>query len=321
MPLAAVAAVALAVALVATPLAMALARRTGLVDRPGALKVQRAPVPYLGGLAVAAALVAGFGRHWWPALPLGGALALGVADDALDLSPWLRLAGEVAVGAGVAAAVPTRLPAGLGPVLVAAATVALMNAVNLLDGLDALAGSVAALAALGAAVVLGGDGRRLAVTLGFGLVGFLAFNRPPARVYLGDGGAYLLGAALAVCVARGFGPGAPWARGLGLLVLVAVPGGEVAGAVVRRARARTSLLAGDRGHLYDLLRQRGWPTGAVAAAYAAAEAVAVGLAVAAAHAPPAGAAVVVAAAAAAVLAMAAAGGALRPAGPRPGVPA
>lgn len=313
MPLTAVFAVALAGALVGTPLAMAVARRVGLVDRPGPLKPHAVAVPYLGGLGVAAALVVGVTPSPWLALPLAGALALGVADDAADLSPWLRLAGELAIGAGMAAAVPTGLPAGLGPPAVALATVALMNAVNLLDGLDALAGSVGAVAAAGFALVLGDDGRRLALSLAAGLLGFLVFNRPPARVYLGDGGAYLVGAALAALAARAWADHGGGALGAGSLLLVVVPAAEVAAAVVRRARAGRSLLHGDRRHLYDLLAGRGWPAGAVAAAYAASEAALGGGAVLAVHSHrPALAAGLVALGAGAVLAADGAGGALRP---------
>jgi UDP-GlcNAc:undecaprenyl-phosphate GlcNAc-1-phosphate transferase len=79
---------AFVVALVVTPLAMRLARRTGLLDRPGDLKIQTRPIPYLGGLAVAAGLAVGV----VPArrallLPLAMALALGVTDDARHLDP------------------------------------------------------------------------------------------------------------------------------------------------------------------------------------------------------------------------------------------
>ncbi len=70
---------------------------------------------------------------------------------------------------------------------------------NLIDGLDMLASGVVTAAAVGFAAVLHGPGRQLAVALGASLIGFLTFNRPPARVYLGDGGAYLLGTRWLCC--------------------------------------------------------------------------------------------------------------------------
>ena len=93
------------------------------------------------------------------------------------------------------------------------------------------------------------------------------FNRPPARVYLGDGGAYLIGTAVAALLAEAWGPHRALATGIGALALVVVPAAELALAVLRRARTRTSLLLGDRDHPYDQLVRRGWGATRVAAAY------------------------------------------------------
>ena len=268
-----VAVIALAATLAATPLAIVAARRTGIVDRPGALKPQSAPVPYLGGVGVFAGLTVGavVGR---PAVlvPLALALGLGVADDRFGLPPVLRLFGQLGVGATVAATCPLHLP-GVAAVAVIAVTALLINGVNLVDGLDMLAAGVVAVAAVGFAVALHGPGRPLAVALAASLVGFLVYNRPPARVYLGDGGSYLLGAALAVLLAFAWGPGVPVPVGTAVLALVAVVVAEVAFAVVRRARGRRSLMAGDRGHPYDRLVARGWPGPAASGAYVAIEAI------------------------------------------------
>ena len=97
------------------------------------------------------------------------------------------------------------------------------------------------------------------------------FNRPPARIYLGDGGSYLLGTALAVLVALAWGPLQSTTVGVASFALVALPAAEVAFAVVRRLRGRRSVLAGDRGHPYDRLVARGWPRPSASAAYVAAQ--------------------------------------------------
>ncbi len=263
-----VGAVALVVAALATPVCMRVARRLGIVDRPGPLKPQAAPVPYLGGLAVFAGIVVG-GAAGRPLLlvPPGLAVVLGTLDDRHGLSPRARLAGELVVGAAVAVIVPTHLGNPVGGLLVLAVTVLLVNGVNLLDGLDALAGGVTAVAAGAFAVMLGGDGRDLALAMALALVGFLLYNRPPARIYLGDGGAYLLGAGLAVLLAETWGRGVGAPVGVAGLVVVAIPVAEVAFAIVRRARAGTSVLAGDRGHPYDRLVARGWPRPSVSILY------------------------------------------------------
>ena len=264
---------AFAVTVVATPAVIVLARRTGIVDRPGALKPQAVAVPYLGGLAVWAGTMVGVvaGR---PAvgIPLTGALVLGVADDRLDLAPLVRLVGEAAIGVAVALTVPVHLPTGLAVPLIAAVSVLLINGVNLIDGLDLLAGGVAGVAAVGFAVALHGAGRQVAVALGASSLGFLVFNRPPARVYLGDGGSYLLGTGLAVLLAFSWAPGVPAAVGVATLVLVALPAAELAFAVARRLRGRQAITSGDRGHPYDRLVARGWSRLGASLAYIVMEA-------------------------------------------------
>jgi UDP-GlcNAc:undecaprenyl-phosphate GlcNAc-1-phosphate transferase len=276
--------IALVVTLGATPLVMVAAKRAGIVDRPGVLKPQTDPVPYLGGVAVLAGTAVGVaaGRPT-VMVPLAAALGLGVADDRFDLPAPGRLVGQVAIGVAVVITCPVHLPAVLGALLVPAVAVVVINGVNLIDGLDMLAAGVAAVAAAGFAVILHGSGRQLAIALAASLVGFLAYNRPPARVYLGDGGSYLLGTGLTVLVAESWAPGRGVPVGTAALVLVAVPVGEVAFAVVRRLRAHSSLLAGDRGHPYDRLVDRGWPRPWASAAYIGMEAVLTGAALVAVH--------------------------------------
>jgi UDP-GlcNAc:undecaprenyl-phosphate GlcNAc-1-phosphate transferase len=268
--------VAFAVTAATTPVVIAVARSVGIVDRPGALKPQSRPVPYLGGVAVVAGTLAagGPGRAVVVA-PVVAALALGVADDRFDLPARWRLAGEVAVGAGVAATCPVHLPGVLAAPLVAAVTVVLINGVNLLDGLDLLATGVAAVAAVGLAVEASGGDRVLAAALAAALAGFALYNRPPARVYLGDGGSYALGTLLAVLTASAWAPGRPAGSGVVALAVVVVPAAEIFCAVTRRYRGRQPLLAGDRGHPYDRLVARGWPRLAASGAYVATEVVAV----------------------------------------------
>ncbi len=264
--------VAFVVTLVLTPLAIVVATRTGIMDRPGELKEQHRPVPYLGGVAVlAGVLVAVLSDRPSLAAPLLTATALGVADDRFDLPPAVRVAGELVVGALVVATCPVHLPGTVAAVALVLVTVLLVNGVNLMDGLDMLAGGTVAVAGVGFAVVLAGAGRQVGVALAAALLAFLVFNRPPARIYLGDGGAYLLGTALAVLLAMAWGPFVPTSTGIATFALVALPAAEVAFAVTRRLRGRRSVLAGDRGHPYDRLVARGWARPSASAAYIAAQ--------------------------------------------------
>jgi UDP-N-acetylmuramyl pentapeptide phosphotransferase/UDP-N-acetylglucosamine-1-phosphate transferase len=271
-----VALAAFAVTLVLTPVAILVARRTGIMDRPGELKEQTRAVPYLGGVAVFAGMAVGVtGTRPSVLLPLVVALVLGVADDRLSLPASVRLVGELAVGALVVVTCPVHAPGWLSVLALVPLTLLLVNGANLMDGLDMLAGGTVAVAAVGFAVILGSplsdSGRLTAIALAAALVGFLVYNRPPARIYLGDGGSYLLGTALTILVAHSWRPDAATPVGVASLILVAIPAAEVAFAVVRRLRGRRSILTGDRGHPYDRLVARGWPRLSASAAYICAQ--------------------------------------------------
>jgi UDP-GlcNAc:undecaprenyl-phosphate GlcNAc-1-phosphate transferase len=258
--------VAFAAALAAAVVLMPVARRAsfafGVLDQPGPLKVQREPVPYLGGAAVFVALsLALIPTHPAWIIPLGLAVALGVADDVRPISPLLRLFGQASVGCVAGLLEPAPGPVGI--VLTALFVVVFVNAINLIDGMDALAASVVVMSALGFALV-GGAARVPAAAVCGALIGFLFFNRPPARIYLGDGGSYLLGTALALLAASAL-ESQPRAAWIALPFFVGLPLGDTAIAILRRARAGLSVLAGDRSHVYDQLADRGWSVSQVVA--------------------------------------------------------
>ena len=309
--------VAVAVAVAVTPAAAALARRTGLLDHPGPLKVQTRPVPYLGGLAVLVAAAVGLavGRPAWVA-PLALALVLGTLDDARALPPRVRLMGEVVVGIVAGVLVPTGIAQPWAALGTTAAVVVLINAVNLIDGLDALAAGVSLVSAVGFALALDGDDRTVALAFAGALAGFLVYNRPPARIYLGDGGSYLLGTTLAVLLVSAWRPERELALSVGVLLFVAFPVAEVLFAVVRRTRAHAPLFTGDRGHLYDQLAQRGWPATLTSLFCAGLQAVLVALGLLAVHAERFASFVIVITTTLALVGGAAAGGFLSSTSPR-----
>jgi UDP-N-acetylmuramyl pentapeptide phosphotransferase/UDP-N-acetylglucosamine-1-phosphate transferase len=248
--------IACAAAAALTPALAALGVRAGLVDRPGELKIHSRPIPVTGGPAVVAAALlgaalTGHGDPWVAAavcLALGG----GLADDVRPLPPWVRLA--VQSGAGVLLVLGglrlTPLGAAGGLALVFT-TVVCCNAVNMVDGQDGLASGLGALAALGLAGVLAVDGAAAPLPLGIAgaLVGFLAWNRPPARVFLGDAGAYALGVLLAASAAQTATTG--WPALLAAGVCLGVFAYELVSTVVRRLASATPAALGDREHSYD----------------------------------------------------------------------
>jgi len=254
--------IALGIALVMTPVARRAGLAIGVVDRPGGdeLKIHRGAVSALGGAAVVAgALIAAELRAGVPASVLGCvaiAFGTGLADDVRPLSAWSRL--MLLSGAGLVLAAGGARIDGLAALGVGGAGILVVvcaNGVNILDGQDGLAGGLAAIAALGLAGVgarAGGGVDPLALSLAGALAGFLVWNRSPARIFLGNGGAYGVGALLASAFARTAAEGGS-RRLLACVFCLGVIAFELAFTILRRLGSRSSLASGDRLHSYDLL--------------------------------------------------------------------
>jgi UDP-N-acetylmuramyl pentapeptide phosphotransferase/UDP-N-acetylglucosamine-1-phosphate transferase len=194
---------------VGTWLARSYALRHRLIDQPGERRAHTVATPRGGGIAIVAALLVAIAWLSWQGLgtseflgPYAAGLILvagvGWVDDHRPLSPWLRLlvhvvaAGALAWGAHRAGAPPAVVVAGFGLALV------LVNIWNFMDGIDGLAASQALLVALACAAI-GGAGAPvwLGAALAAACAGFLPFNLPKARIFLGDVGSGALGYSLA----------------------------------------------------------------------------------------------------------------------------
>lgn len=247
-----------AASITAVPIAMRVAPRVGLLDRPGPLKTHERPVPYLGGAAVFTGLliVAVIAGHPLLIVPPVLALALGLADDAHPLPVAVRLIASVAVG--VAAALVGGASSAWSVALGILVTVIAVNAVNFVDGIDGLAAGVCAAGAGGLAVALTGDWSAVAAGLAGAAAGFLVFNRPPARIYLGDAGSYLLGASLATFAIHVVTHAHRPVPALAIAAVGAYPLVELVSTVGRRLARGQSPFAGDRDHAYDRLVRAGW---------------------------------------------------------------
>ena len=242
-----------------TPVVRTVALRLDIVDRPGELKPQRVPVAYLGGVAVLIAAMIGpiISQHAWVLLPMTLALGLGLVDDLRPLAVSLRIGMEIGIATVAAVVVPGT---GLTRAATAILVVGLLNAVNLLDGQDGLAAGAGAVIAVGFAF-LGGASTAIGLGLAGALLGFLVLNRPPARIYLGDAGAYLVGTTIALLPALSRHSTMRWSTWWAVPLLVAMPIADTTIAIVRRWRARRPLLSGDRSHVYDQLVDRGMSVG------------------------------------------------------------
>jgi UDP-GlcNAc:undecaprenyl-phosphate GlcNAc-1-phosphate transferase len=199
-----------------TPLLRRLARATGYVDHPAARKAHAQSTPLLGGVAIAAALViapllAGAIGSSTIAAPTMGvvagallALVLGLIDDRRPLGPKAKLLGQLLAGACLVywgGPVPELRQNPILGVLAVVAVGALINAVNFLDNMDGILGALVPITACGFVGLALIHGAPVHLGLAFGLIGacagFLVYNAPPARIFLGDAGSHLLGFALA----------------------------------------------------------------------------------------------------------------------------
>jgi UDP-GlcNAc:undecaprenyl-phosphate GlcNAc-1-phosphate transferase len=267
------AALALLIVVLLTPAVGGMARMLGVVDRPGTRRVNRSPIPRLGGLAlffgifVPALAFLPLG-HETKGLLLGMAVAtmVGAIDDFRGLVWWEKLGGQIA-----AAAIPTgfgiwvqrftfpivgvhALPEWVGIPLTIFWIVAIMNMVNFLDGLDGLAAGVCAISGATFCVIALSLGRPepailAAIVLG-ACVGFLRHNFYPARIFMGDSGALLLGFTLGALAVQGLLKTAAVATLLFPLLVLAVPILDTSFVVAKRLKYGEPVHKADRYHLH-----------------------------------------------------------------------
>ena len=252
-----------------------LGPRLGFVDHPerSELTAHRRPAVPLGGVGIYLGVIAGsvVGDDWSVPLVVAGGLilVLGLADDRFGLSPITRLIVQGMAAVIVVASLGSGLWWSVFAVILILVSV---NALNLYDGLDGLAGLSGAVSALGLAVLSSnrGLGVETPLILSAALGGFLIFNWHPARVFLGNSGAYLVGLLLVSQILE-----VSEESVADTLVVSAVLGVfllDLIVSIIRRIMAGGHLFAGDRNHLYDQLRGRGASVPAVALTSAAAQA-------------------------------------------------
>lgn len=272
--------VALFACVIAVPGAVYLSRRYGVVAQPGGRHAHKLPTPELGGLA----LWTGFALATLIFLPKdltslgviivsGLAMGLLIFDDKRGMRPIVKLAVQVGLAVLAVLAFGAQikffsLPGGhviqLG-LLVAPVSVfwlvGMQNTVNFLDGADGLAAGVVAIVAL-ILMLAAGQLRQIEIVQLSGALagccaGFLLFNFPPARIFMGDSGAHFLGMAVGMIsilgiakVAVAFALAAP-------VLALALPIADTGWAILRRRLRGQSVSVGDRLHLHHRLQSFG----------------------------------------------------------------
>jgi UDP-GlcNAc:undecaprenyl-phosphate/decaprenyl-phosphate GlcNAc-1-phosphate transferase len=273
--------VALLVCAIAVPFAIVLSRRSGVVAQPGGRHAHMHVTPLLGGLAMwvgfAVALLIFVPRNLNTVGVLvvsGVATGLLIVDDRWGMAPVVKLAVQVGLALLAVLVFETQityigLPGGhlinfAMPVAIFVSVfwlVGMQNTVNFLDGADGLAAGVVAIVAVVLMLAAGQQKQLEVVQLSGALAGccagFLLFNFPPARIFMGDSGAHFLGIALGMIsilgvakVAVAFALAAP-------VVALAVPIADTGWAILRRRRERRSVATPDRLHLHHRLQSFG----------------------------------------------------------------
>jgi UDP-GlcNAc:undecaprenyl-phosphate/decaprenyl-phosphate GlcNAc-1-phosphate transferase len=274
--------VAFAVAALTTPLAARFARRIGAVDQQKDIGLAKDATPLLGGLAIfLGALVAGVlflpdNNRTEGILAAAAVITIvGALDDRFELPPIVKLVGQVLaavllVSNDVVVDAFTfpflhRVELGdFGGPLTVFALVVLMNIVNFSDGADGLAAGVCAIAALAFAVIAFDLGRRTAGTLAAitarAALGFLVWNFPPAKVFMGDCGSNLLGLLLGAVIIEGTLKTNALIALVGPLVVLAVPLLDTGFVVLKRIKYRRPIYRGDSNHFHHRFYRMKWST-------------------------------------------------------------
>ncbi|MFI5282799.1 MAG: glycosyltransferase family 4 protein [Candidatus Dormibacterales bacterium] len=272
--------VAFAVCAVATPIAIRLSRRIGLIAEPGGRHAHPTPTPLLGGLAmyvgfVVAVLIVlpSYGELPGVLLVSGLATVLLMIDDRRPVSPAVKFAMQLGLACLAVLVFGIKitflgLPGGhlvdLGLLVVPTSVfwlLGMQNTVNLLDGVDGLAAGVVLIVAiilmLAAAQLAQIEIVKLSAALAGTCAGFLLFNFHPARIFMGDSGAHFLGVALGMIsilgvakVAVGFALAAP-------VLALALPIADTGWAILRRRRGKAPVARPDQLHIHHRLQSFG----------------------------------------------------------------
>lgn len=290
--------VALLATLLATPLAKYIAQHLGAIDKPDERRINKVPIPRMGGIGIALGLVAavavqvagtkllGWPTVFVPHMQLQGVdyklltvavvivFLTGAIDDVRNLKPRQKLLGQI-LAACVAAAsglvignVANPFTADLIPIgwlaypITVVYLVAFTNVINLIDGLDGLAAGITAISCA-AMFYLSYEAHQidaavLACILAGCCLGFLRYNFNPASIFMGDCGSNMLGFLLGVIALLGVNRVAAATTLIVPLVIAGVPIIDTFAAIVRRRRGHTAISQADTGHIQHRLIKQGF---------------------------------------------------------------
>ena len=267
-----------------TPVMRKIAIKIGAVDRPNLdRKTQKEPVPYLGGVGIsigitvasfAALLYSDFSTETFnkalsvllPAILIS---AMGLYDDLKGLEPWPRLVAQTIAGIAVAIYLIQNNTLGqafsnqaLNYLVTIIWVVGICNSINFFDNLDGGASGTVAVISIFLFAIAFNQGQSLvsalAIVTAGATLGFLIWNKSPAKIYMGDAGALFLGIIIAVLTIRLDPEVGPQSRALAIpLLLMAVPILDTTTVVISRLNRGISPFTGGRDHLSHRLMRKG----------------------------------------------------------------
>lgn len=294
----AVFAVAIVVTIATTPLAHRLAIRTGAIDYPNKRRVNKAPIPRMGGVAMYLGIVAGclviiIGHYlfgWmnpfaFPfsmkvnfvlvAIGVTFMFVVGLVDDAINMRARYKFAGQI-IAASLVASSGLLLQNIQNPFvegdfiqfgwmaypITVIYLVCFANVINLIDGLDGLASGISAISAITififAMLAARFDAALLCMIIVGVCIGFLKFNYHPASIFMGDSGSLLLGLSLGIVSLMAVARSTLIISLLVPLLATGVPILDTAAAIIRRKRAHQPIDSPDKGHIHHRILSAGY---------------------------------------------------------------
>ena len=278
------AAAAFLVAFGSTPIVKTFAQKVGAMDDPGeARRIHTHPIPRMGGMAIFLGFLVAVILFADITVPVQGILigtviivATGVVDDIISLKYWIKLIAQLAA-AGIAVAHGVVIEGLMNPNVFSPEEtvfigylsipvtiiwiVGITNAVNLIDGLDGLAcgvSTISSMTMLVAALLVSEPGVAVILACLMGAcIGFIPYNMNPAKIFMGDTGALLLGYLLATVSILGLFKFYAVMTFIVPMLALALPLFDTLLAIVRRLLKGQNPMTPDRGHLHHRLIDHG----------------------------------------------------------------
>ena len=286
-------AISLIVSILLTPYIRNLAIKSGWIDEPlGGRKIHKIAVPRVGGIAILISMSCPlFGMYLWDNnisaefrqdIPLLQSLVfgsliiglVGIFDDLWNIRAIFKLLAQIAAALVVyfsgiqieAVTIPffslTVFPEWLSLIATIFWITLVINAINLIDGMDGLAGSVVVLAGLSLFVMSLLEGNTLSCLLLISLVGatigFLVYNLNPASVFLGDTGSMFLGFILSLTAVHSSQKSYTLFSMVGAIMVLGLPIFDLSMAIVRRFLAGKPIFSADQYHVHHILLRKGF---------------------------------------------------------------